>query len=308
MSSSENIARYFPPTTAFLDTGCHVVSFGFEKVGPDMEYPLRQHPDDHLFSYERGRVLPTWVVGLILEGRGNFESEGSAPAEIRAGDLFLLFPNIRHRYRPQSDTGWSQWWIEITGPLAEKWVEVARLAADRPVLPQAGSSMLLDTFQELAAVTRDDHPLNPLLVSSLALQVVARAGSEREHQDPATERVMALVRRTRQLLREQTEKPTVDWDELSQSLGVSYSSLRHTFVKSVGLSPGKYHLFVRQRYAVSLLCNSDLPVGDIAHKLGFDSIYYFSRFIKQRTGLSPRKLRAQAATPYPAAAETEPGE
>lgn len=74
---------------------------------------------------------------------------------------------------------------------------------------------------------------------------------------------------------------------------VSYSKLRQNFTPAMGISLGQYHLFLRERLAVSLLRNSDDPIVKIADRLGFESNFYFSAFIKQRTGLSPRAWRLE---------------
>ncbi len=63
----------------------------------------------------------------------------------------------------------------------------------------------------------------------------------------------------------------------------------------------------RQLYSArTQLTYSDVPIQDIAAKLGFGSAAYFTRFITQHTGLTPSRLRkstrASAATTSPAPA------
>ena len=291
MGATENISRYFPPAKTSLDSGCHVVSFGFEKVPPHSKYPLREHPQDHLFSYQRGRVLSTYVLEVVIAGGGHLETEDSRPGEVQAGDVFLLFPEKRHRYRPTPESGWSKWWIEMSGPVLENWIDLAAFDPAQPVFFQAAQPALLETIQEMNEITREDRPPQPLLLSSLALNLVARTSGALMPPFEKTDRMFLVTRRARQIIREQTLNAAVDWTELSRELGVSYSALRHAFTKIVGLSPGQYHLFLRQRQALALLRNSDLRIADISQQLGFESTFYFSRFIKQRTGHSPRALR-----------------
>lgn len=51
----------------------------------------------------------------------------------------------------------------------------------------------------------------------------------------------------------------------------------------------------RQLYAArGLLIKSDLPIQDIAMRLNFNSSAYFTRFIAQHTGQTPRALRKQS--------------
>jgi AraC-like DNA-binding protein len=289
---AEPFSRYIPPSKAFSECGCQVVSCGFEHVGPGVKYPLREHPDDHLFSYRSGRILSSRVIVFATAGQGRFEAENAKPSSLSSGDVFLIFPSVRHRYRPDMETGWSIWWVELSGPTVDKWMRVAEFSPERPVLRQAGHRVLLDSFHDLAAVTREDAPLEPLLVSTAALQIIARTRSASKNSDPVIDRDMAMVHAARQLIRQQMENPTIAWGEIATKIGMGYSSFRHVFSRVTGVSPGQYHLFLRQRHAVSLLQSTGLSVSEISERLGFDSIYYFSRFMKKRTGYSPRELRA----------------
>ena len=44
---------------------------------------------------------------------------------------------------------------------------------------------------------------------------------------------------------------------------------------------------------VDLLSNTGLPVGAIAARTGFKSVYHFSRRIKEHTGVAPTQVRRE---------------
>lgn len=288
----ESFSHYFPPSKAFSACGLEMASMGFERISAGENYPRRNHPDDHLFSYQRGRILSSYVIEVLTSGEGHYESSQSRAARLGAGDVYLIFPEVRHRYRPQLESGWSKWWVEFHGPLADRWMKLAGHSPARPVVSSADSGALVETFENLAAAAGLDLPLSPLLVSSLVLQIIAQSQAGQEQLPGPEERLMEMVRTVRHLIHEQAACPQIAWEEMSRQLGVSYSSLRKNFMEIVGLSPGQYHLSLRQRQAVDLLRNSNSSITAIAESFGFDSIYYFSRFIKKRTGLSPRALRS----------------
>lgn len=79
--------------------------------------------------------------------------------------------------------------------------------------------------------------------------------------------------------------------EVAKKLGTSESSLRRNF-RSVthGLSLGKFIINLRLFKAMELLSSTNLSVSEVADKVGFSSLSYFSRAMKQYTQ-SPLEFR-----------------
>lgn len=73
---------------------------------------------------------------------------------------------------------------------------------------------------------------------------------------------------------------------------MSYATFRRVFRQHTGLPPNQYLLNLRIHKAKALLGNSRMPVKEIAEATGFDSIYYFSRLFKQKTGMAPIQWRS----------------
>lgn len=90
---------------------------------------------------------------------------------------------------------------------------------------------------------------------------------------------------------EGTFREDVDFQSLSQEMGVSYRHFTRLFKENYGLSPGEYVLRLRLNHAVDLLRTTDLPVTDVAYDAGFSDSNLFSRQFRNQMGLSPRDFR-----------------
>lgn len=48
---------------------------------------------------------------------------------------------------------------------------------------------------------------------------------------------------------------------------------------------------MRGHGGVDLVAHTGLPVGEVAARCGFKSVYHFSRRVRAQAGLSPKRLR-----------------
>ncbi|MCR5719844.1 MAG: AraC family transcriptional regulator [Lachnospiraceae bacterium] len=82
-----------------------------------------------------------------------------------------------------------------------------------------------------------------------------------------------------------TKHPSVK--EICQDNFISYSRLKQLFKQYYHTTILEYHNSMRITYAKELLRSTPLNISEIADKLGYNSIHYFSRQFKKQTGMSP---------------------
>ena len=71
--------------------------------------------------------------------------------------------------------------------------------------------------------------------------------------------------------------------------------MAHLFKKEKGVTMQQYHNSVRMDEACRLLCSTLMSIGEIADKLGFSDVLYFSRCFHTYTGKSPSAYRKESA-------------
>ena len=72
--------------------------------------------------------------------------------------------------------------------------------------------------------------------------------------------------------------------------------LARLFKKETNQSLGAYLLDRRIHEAKRLLVQSNIPVNEIAQKVGYDNFSYFSHIFKEKTNMTPNEYRKQAKT------------
>ena len=80
---------------------------------------------------------------------------------------------------------------------------------------------------------------------------------------------------------------------LARTVGMSEFHFAHAFRATTGLPPHRYVLEQRLGHAKSLLRDSELPLADIAARVGFSSQSHFSVAFHRHAGITPREFRKQ---------------
>lgn len=102
-----------------------------------------------------------------------------------------------------------------------------------------------------------------------------------------------IAQRTRRLLEKYSEIPVNQAPALPKflyDLGCSYPHICREFRKAYGSTPVEYINALRIERAKLLLHDTNLPIIEVARRVGFDTPAYFSRVFKKVTGINPIKF------------------
>jgi AraC family transcriptional regulator len=87
----------------------------------------------------------------------------------------------------------------------------------------------------------------------------------------------------------------VSLDRLGERFGVSRRHITRIFREGTGCSIGEFQLKVRLQTACELLSETDLPIGEIAFRVGFDSGAALAHAMRRTDGRSPSEVRKRVA-------------
>ena len=228
--------------------------------------------DKHFSAYQTIQFMEAGDVSLSI-GRRDYALNGRW--------FWSCFAGPRIRFRPARDgKTWVHRYVAFRGPLVKRWIEDGLF----PLMPMAVAGgdyaarfdTLLHQIQEPGrpAALRAAHALEGLLLDL--------------SQAPSALPPTWVDKVQRELAR--PESPA-DYEMLAGRVGLSVRSLRRHFRSQTGTSPHQYAIGRRVAQARELLLSTDVPVKEIARRLGYADVFYFGRQFKRQTGVSPAMFR-----------------
>lgn len=289
-----NYYKYLPVTHMEKEWGFYVTTVGCTHTSPNEQYPATGHPKTHAFTWNKGRILNGFYIVFISRGMGEFESAFTTPRKISAGTCFLLFPNVWHRYKPDLNTGWEEYWVGFNGTYPEDVMNKAFFSAKDPFICAGEDELLLLLFQRLLETVQAGSFGYHQMISGITLEILGLIHTISIHKRTSQNPDQQLIQKAMFLIRESLEE-TLDIKNLIQQLPMGYSKFRVLFKTITGQSPHQYHLSLRINKAKELLKTTRLNISEIAYQTGFDSEFYFSMLFKKKTGLTPSDYRSENA-------------
>jgi AraC-like DNA-binding protein len=236
-----------------------------------------------------GRLGPRWQrdVQLVLvhDGSARIAVDDEPHATLRAGSVGLLLPGHRERFAFADDAETRHSWVQAR--VADPPVE--RLAALPAELP--ASTALTELVREAVAVARTPLSTAEPLLAALAAAAIWRYAGEAESRVRGPGEV---VERARSFLDDRLADPGVDLERVARAAHVTPAHLVRRFRAELGVTPMAYLWQRRVAAGIDLLTNTGLPVGVIAARTGFKSVYHFSRRVKEQAGAPPTSVRRRS--------------
>ncbi len=273
--------------------GLFVTGSGSADIPPWTPYPPQIHPKEYMFDLLHGRILSEYQIVFISGGKGTFESKETGIVEVDEGTVFLLFPGVWHRYAPSESTGWKEHWVSFNGKQPQAFRDNGILPPDQPVLRIGLDETVIDLYQKILEIMESERIGFKETIAALTYQIIARINTIQKSRLFGSEEINSSIQKSKAFIRDNLDHK-IDLQGLASDLGIGYSWFRRTFKHYTGLSPNQYAMQLKLNKAKDLIVNTSLPLKQISSMLGFESQFYFSKFFKNKTGISPTKWRGRS--------------
>lgn len=286
----DNYFLYFPVSEKDESWGLTVLNAGSTKIEKNSCYPPSYHPSHHNFNWNTGRVLQEYQLIYITHGSGIFESE-SCKEEITAGCLILLHPQERHRYKPNTETGWDELWVGFKGDFIDNIVEQNYFKPAKAVYHIGFNETIVNLFNDILAFAKQEKSGYQPVISGAIIYILGLLHAEEQKRKFQEQDMTELiVSKARVIFREKVYEK-ISPEKVAEELQVGYSWFRKIFKKYTGMAPGQYLIQLKIQKAKELLADPNKLIKEIAYDLHLESSLYLSKLFKEKVGLTPLEYR-----------------
>ena len=285
--------KYLTAGTEDKSWGLYLNVAGTALVKPFSSYPSYKHPARYHFNRLEGRVLDEFQVNYISEGFGQLETE-QGTYRIKPGTILIIRPQLWHRYSPERKTGWREYFVGFKGDIASHVLSQSIYAKSAPIIYCGHRPDFIDIYSKILDLVRGEPPGYHQICCGLMIQLLGHIVAYKKQQKFSGKQIEKVIQAVK-LHIHQNYDSKIELSVLAKNHGIAYSHFRKMFKKYTGVSPHQYQLELRILKARELILSTDKSIKEISYQLGFSSIFYFSRFFKNRVGVSPSEFQSAAS-------------
>lgn len=263
-----------------------------------MQKDTTNRPNDAFFAVNScGVSAGRYIHTLRAQGRmdwhliyvesGPFSvSENGVRREVLPGECVLYAPGQAQEYWQD---GGVRYWCHFGGTSVQEALVKAGVH-ENDFLFQVDDSGMVSSFEKLIFHDATQSPLRELHLAADLMDLILRLGHAVHDSllPEGDERLRSGILHMQKNYRS-PEKP----EFYAKMANLSKDRYMHLFKKTMGVSPYAYVLNIRFAKAAELLCETHLPIAEVARQIGIDDPLYFSRMFKKRFTLSPQDYRRQ---------------
>lgn len=288
---------YLPVPEIVTRLGLYVTGAGTDVVPAGAAYPQQSHPELYHFSWTAGRILPEFQFVFIAEGHGEFESRETGLIKVESGTFMMLFPDVWHRYRPDSGTGWTEYWISLGGDLLFQWHKRGLFCAKTPLTTLRQPEITVQRYRDIIDFVVEHPEQDAPILTAHAMAIIASA-LEKAHPQAQESSSEVDVNRPRDPLVSKSLKviwnnshQRVSVDMIAKHAGVNRRTLERHFKKFHGRTLLQELVACRIQRAKRLLRETHVPIKYVAYAAGFSSMSNLCKVFRREVGLTPGEYR-----------------
>lgn len=233
-------------------------------------------------------VRKSFMIHYITAGKGIYRVNGKT-YYLKKGDAFLICPGEEIFYQADKSNPWCYAWIGMQGIKINDYLQRTTLS-DSPIIHYSKDEQLSFLYIKLAKAYSNNIKGRDLILNSILYEFLHFLVENFPNENHNTNHDEEYIQECIAYCFNNLDKK-VQVQDIAEYLGLNRSHLTRLFKKHLGVSLKEYIWTTKINEADKLLRETNLSIKIIARSVGFDDQLYFSRFYKEKKGITAKEYR-----------------
>ncbi|WP_386818141.1 AraC family transcriptional regulator [Luteolibacter algae] len=239
---------------------------------------------------ERKDGAPQAILIYCLTGSGSLYL-GDDHYTIKPGHVAIIPPHTPHIYHADDKYPWSIFWIHFSGHQIREVLTSFDIDRSGPRLYVPDTHLMRDAFENIyASLNYYFSDAGLLSMTSELMVLFSKIKLHQAHIEPQKQSAQNRMMETLQFMGRHLNMP-LTLKDLATHANQSVPYYSKLFKAHHNQSPMTYFIQLKIRKACELLDQTEMNIQEVAHKIGYEDAYYFSRLFKKVQGTSPTSYR-----------------
>ena len=232
--------------------------------------------------------LNSYLIIFVLSGKGYLDYKGKSYTLYK--DQGFLIDCMQYQfYKADSEDPWEIVWVHFNGGTSYGYYEQFSKNSS-PICNFENNTQVPSIIKQLILTHQEKNirtePLSSKLLVDLLTEFLFTINAPDSSETLLPEYIKKIMKDLDKNLMER-----ITLDMLAEKYSLNKFHLEKEFKKFIGISPNEYVISNRISLAKELLKYTDIPVSEIAFKIGVDNVSHFINLFKNREGVTPLAFR-----------------
>jgi len=240
-----------------------------------------------------------FLFHYVLSGKGRLFSfnngiqNDSSLYTIKAGEGFLLTPNIINTYEADKDDPWNYVWVEFEGLKAQRYLEEIGLSSKHPIFTPKEYNDDNSIKDNLMFLLNNPNAPDSAILGHLYLFFYALLENSSFNNIKSTSNLQEFYVREAINYIEKNYNNNISVEDIAKWCNLDRSYFGKVFKNSMKTTPQEFLIKYRLSKACEMLKEGNISIKEISELTGYQNQFHFSRAFKEVYNVSPRQWRNQ---------------
>lgn len=233
------------------------------------------------------------ILIYCVEGTGHYQTE-TGEYQLEPEQFFILPPGKFHMYQADIRKPWTIYWVHFSGNLVKAFNDLIRIENFSVPNRIIKDKRIIEQWNDIYGALAAGFSAQNLTYANLCFYrflsffiCPVELSPPISNSDPVSDSIA--------FMKTKIDSP-LSIQELAERQGISSSHFMMLFKGKMNQSPIDYFIRLKIQFACQLLKQSNLKVVEIAGRLGYEDVFYFSRLFKKITGEAPTEYRRRVSS------------